>query len=135
MADLIRDQLQSSLGDSYVLERELGGGGMSRVFLARDLRLERSVVVKALSPELAAGISAERSAREIKLAAALQEPHIVPVLSDGVTADGMPYYVMPFVRGASLRERMARGPVTIAEAVDVLRDVAKALAYAHRAGI
>jgi serine/threonine-protein kinase len=135
MADPIRDQLQASLGEGYAFERELGGGGMSRVFLARDLRLERSVVVKALSADLAAGISAERFTREIKLAAALQEPHIVPVLSDGVTADGTPYYVMPFVRGASLRERMARGSVPIAEAIGILRDVAKALAYAHRAGI
>ena len=97
MTDSMRDQVQASLGDGYVLERELGGGGMSRVFLARDLRLERFVVVKALSPELAAGISAERFTREIKLAAALQEPHIVPVLHDGVTADGIPYYVIPFV--------------------------------------
>jgi len=135
MADLIREQLHASLGDSYVIERELGGGGMSRVFLARDQRLERSVVVKALSPELAAGISAERFAREVKLAAALQEPHIVPLLSDGVTAEGTPFYVMPFVAGASLRERMARGPIPIPEAIGVLRDVAKALAYAHRAGI
>ncbi|PYP77219.1 MAG: hypothetical protein DMD35_15840 [Gemmatimonadetes bacterium] len=135
MADLMREQLHASLGDSYVIERELGGGGMSRVFLVRDQRLERSVVVKALSPELAAGISAERFAREIRVAAALQEPHIVPVISDGVTTDGTPYYVMPFVAGASLRERMGRGPIPIPEAISVLRDVAKALAYAHRAGI
>ena len=113
MADLMREQLHASLGDSYVIERELGGGGMSRVFLVRDQRLERSVVVKALSPELAAGISAERFAREIRVAAALQEPHIVPVISDGVTTDGTPYYVMPFVAGASLRERMGRGPIPI----------------------
>ncbi|HKH94630.1 MAG TPA: protein kinase [Gemmatimonadaceae bacterium] len=135
MSNLLREQLQTSLGASYSLERELGGGGMSCVFVARDLRLERSVVVKALSPELAAGISAERFTREIKLAAALQEPHIVPVISDGVTANGTPYYVMPFVRGASLRQRMIDGPVPSSEVIGILRDVAKALAYAHRAGI
>ena len=135
MADSLLDTLHASLGDSYLIERELGGGGMSRVFLVRDQRLERSVVVKALSPELAAGISAQRFAREIKLAAALQEPHIVPVISDGVTADGIPYYVMPFVRGASLRGRLNHGPVPTAEAIGVLRDVARALAYAHRQGI
>ena len=135
MSNLLREQLQTSLGAAYTLERELGGGGMSCVFVARDLRLERSVVVKALSPELAADISAERFTREIKLAAALQEPHIVPVISDGVTANGIPYYLMPFVRGASLRQRMINGPVPITEAVSILRDVAKALAYAHRANV
>ena len=85
MTDL-RTQLQSTLGDGYTLERELGGGGMSRVFVARDNALGRDVVVKVLSPELSASLSAERFTREIKLAAALQEPHIVPVLSAGEAA-------------------------------------------------
>jgi TolB-like protein len=122
------------LGAAYTLERELGGGGMSRVFVAREEALGRDVVVKVLAPELAAGLSAERFAREIRLAA-LQEPHIVPVHAAGVTADGLPWYTMPYVEGESLRARLARGPVPPAEAVKVLGDVARALAYAHARGI
>ncbi len=86
MSDNLRAQLQAALGAAYTLERELGGGGMSRVFVARDESLGRDVVIKLLSPELAATLSAERFTREIKLAAALQEPHIVPVHAAGVTA-------------------------------------------------
>jgi serine/threonine-protein kinase len=95
----IREQLQSTLSGSYTLERELGGGGMSRVFVADETRLGRKVVVTVLSPELAAGISAERFEREIKLAASLQQANIVPVLSAG-DAGGLPFYTMPFVAGA-----------------------------------
>jgi serine/threonine-protein kinase len=135
MPDLLRDRLQASLGAAYTLERELGGGGMSRVFLAEDAALGRRIVVKVLAPELAQGLSAERFAREIRVAAALQEPHIVPVLSAGVTAEGLPYYTMPFVRGESLRARLVAGPVPLAEAVVVLRDVATALEYAHGHGL
>ena len=131
----LRERLQAALGAAYVLERELGGGGMSRVFVAREDALGRDVVVKVLAPELAEGLSAERFAREIKLAAALQEPHIVPVHAAGVTADGLPWYTMPYVEGESLRARLARGPVPPAEAVRVLGDVARALAYAHARGI
>ncbi len=134
MTDL-RDTLQSALGTAFTLERELGGGGMSRVFVARDHALAREVVVKVLSPELSASLSVERFTREIKLAAALQDPHIVPVHSTGITSDGLPYYTMPFVRGDSLRARMLTGPVPLAEAVGILRNVAQALAYAHERGI
>ncbi|GLC25099.1 serine/threonine-protein kinase [Roseisolibacter agri] len=135
MRDPLRERLQASLGAAYTLERELGGGGMSRVFVAHDEALGRDVVVKVLAPELAADISAERFAREIRLAAGLQDPHIVPVLAAGVTADGLPYYTMPFVRGASLRQRLGDGAVPLAEAVGVLRDVAAALEHAHAQGI
>jgi aminoglycoside phosphotransferase (APT) family kinase protein len=131
VADLLRERVQSSLGAAYTLERELHGGGMSRVFLARDTALERDVVIKVLVSELAEGLSAERFAREIRLAAALQEPHIVPLLSAGTTSEGLPYYTMPYVRGQSLRQRMSQGPVPLATAVSILRDVAHALAYAH----
>ncbi len=127
--------LREALGSAYTIERELGGGGMARVFLATDTRLERQVVIKVLSPELAAGISAGRFAREIKLAAQLQEPHIVPVLADGATADGLPYYTMPFVRGASLRHRMAEGAIPLSETRTILADIARALAYAHGRGV
>jgi eukaryotic-like serine/threonine-protein kinase len=128
------DQLQATLSGSYVLERELGGGGMSRVFLAEEIRLRRKVVVKVLSPELAQGISVERFEREIQTAAALQQANIVPVLSAGDT-NGLPYYTMPFVEGESLRARIAQGPLPLGEVVGVLRDLAKALAYAHDRGV
>src|SRR5512133_1174284 len=130
----LRHQLQATLGSAYTIERELGGGGMSRVFLAEDVRLGRKVVVKLLSPELGAGVSADRFEREIRLAARLQHPHIVPLLTAG-DVDGLPYYTMPFVEGASLRDRLATGPLPYAEAQSILRDVARALAYAHRQGI
>jgi tetratricopeptide (TPR) repeat protein len=126
----LREQLQVSLGDAYTLERELGGGGMSRVFVAREERLERSVVVKVLSPELAQGISLSRFEREIITAAVLQQANIVPVLSAGDTG-GLPYFTMPFVEGESLRSRLAGGPLGITEVIGILRDVGKALAYAH----
>jgi eukaryotic-like serine/threonine-protein kinase len=130
----LRHALQQSLGTAYIVERELAGGGMSRVFVATDTRLGRRVVVKVLSPDLVASVSAERFEREIKLAARLQHPHIVPLLSAG-DMGGIPYYTMPFVEGASLRDRLAAGRVTTAEAQSILRDVARALSYAHRQGI
>jgi len=133
--DQPRDRLQSSLGAAYTLERELGGGGMARVFVATDPALGRQVVVKVLSPETAEGMSAERFTREIRLAAAEQDPHIVPVLTAGQTADGLPYYTMPFVSGESLRARMARGRLPLDEALRVPRDVAEALEYAHARGV
>jgi len=131
----LRDQLQATLGSSYTLERELGGGGMSRVFLARETALDRRVVVKVLPPELGAGVNADRFNREILLAARLQHPHIVQVLSAGET-EGLPYYTMPYVDGESLRARVAKdGALPITEAIGILRDVARALAYAHEHGV
>jgi len=134
-SDPLREQLQTSLGDAYALERELGGGGMSRVFVAWEPALGRRVVVKMLAPELAQGLSVERFAREIRLAAALQHPHVVPVLTAGSTTDGLPYYTMPFVEGESLRARLLAGAVPFGEAVGILRDVARALEYAHAHGV
>ena len=131
----ILPKLQESLGAAYTLERELGGGGMSRVFLAHEAGLGRRVVIKVLAPELAAGINAERFDREIKLAASLQQANIVPLLATGRAA-GYRYYTMPFVEGRSLRDRLAReGVLPIGEAVNLLRDVARALAYAHARGV
>ena len=127
----LREQLQATLGECYTIERELGGGGMSRVFVARDVTLGRDVVVKVIAPENAEGLSAERFAREVKLAARLQQANIVPVLAAG-TSGTLPYYTMPFVRGESLRARLASGTALgVPEAVSILRDVARALAYAH----
>jgi tetratricopeptide (TPR) repeat protein/tRNA A-37 threonylcarbamoyl transferase component Bud32 len=134
MANL-QDQLTSSLSGAYTIEKELGGGGMSRVFLAEESRLRRKVVVKVLSPELAAGISAERFEREIQLAASLLQANIVPVLSTG-ESHGLPYYTMPFVEGESLRARIQRdGGIPLAEVPGIIRDVARALAYAHERGV
>ncbi|NUQ12657.1 MAG: protein kinase [Gemmatimonadaceae bacterium] len=130
----LRDQLQQTLGNAYTLERELGGGGMSRVFLAEDRTLGRKVVAKVLPPELTAGVNVERFNREILLAAKLQHPHIVPVHSAG-EMDGLLWFTMPFVEGESLRARLGRGAIGITESVSLLRDVAKALAYAHERGM
>ena len=133
MTDL-RSRIQQSLSGSYTLERELGGGGMSRVFVADEHQLGRKVVVKVLSPEIAAAMSTDRFEREIRVAASLQQANIVPVFAAGVI-DGLPYYTMPFVEGESLRARLARGPLSIAEVVSILRDVSRALAYAHERGV
>ena len=128
-------ELQATLGGEYVVERELGGGGMSRVFLATERGLGRRVVLKVLAPEIAAGLSVRRFAREIALAAQLQHANIVPLLSAG-DADGLPYYTMPYVDGPSLRGRLAQGgPLGAAEAIAILRDVARALAHAHAQGV
>ena len=135
MPDSLRDQLQTTLGATYSLDRELGGGGMSRVYVARDESLGRDVVIKVLAPERAVSLSTERFTREIRLAAALQEPHIVPVLNAGVTSDGLPFYTMPFVPGDSLRARIQAGPVPLDESVEILRNLAQALAYAHDHGV
>jgi tRNA A-37 threonylcarbamoyl transferase component Bud32/tetratricopeptide (TPR) repeat protein len=134
VTEQLRNQLQATLSGTYTLERELGGGGMSRVFLAEELRLKRKVVVKVLSPELAQGISVERFEREIQTVAALQHANIVPVHTAGET-QGLPYYTMPFVEGESLRARLGHGPLPVAEVVGILRDVSKALAYAHQRGV
>ena len=107
---------------------------MSRVFLADDIALKRAVVIKVLHPELAAGVNAERFNREVLLSARLQHPHIVPVLTAG-EVDGLPYYVMPFVKGETLRARIAQGPLPVLDVVGILGDVAKALGFAHEEGI
>ncbi|MBL0170369.1 MAG: protein kinase [Gemmatimonadaceae bacterium] len=133
MTDL-REQLQSALGATYTLERELGGGGMSRVFVADEVALGRQVVIKVIAAELLEGVSTERFAREVKLAARLQHANIVPLHSAGV-ATGLPFYTMPFVRGETLRARLSRGPLPLSEAVGILRDIARALAYAHGQGV
>ena len=107
---------------------------MSRVFVAEELRLKRKVVVKVLSPELAQGISVERFEREIQTVAALQHANIVPVHTAGDT-NGLPFYTMPYVEGESLRARLGRGPLAVTEVIAVLRDVTRALAYAHQRGV
>ena len=129
----LREHLQSSLAGTYLLERELRSGGMSRVFLANDATLGRQVVVKVLHPDLAEGLSSERFKREIKVAALLQHPHIVPLLASGELKEGLLYYTMPFVQGESLRDRLTReGSLPVSVVTSVMREVAGALCHAHR---
>jgi eukaryotic-like serine/threonine-protein kinase len=127
--------LRHALAGTYAIESELGRGGMATVYLARDLRHHRPVAIKVLHPELAAALGGERFVREIELTASLQHPHILPLFDSGA-AEGQLYYVMPYVEGETLQRRLAREPrLTLNETVRLLRDVASALAYAHRRGI
>src|SRR5688500_10479885 len=130
----LREQLQNVLGDTYRLERELPGG-MSRVFVAEEIALARKVVIKVMPPEMAAAVNVARFRREIQLAASLQHPHIVPLLSAGSRGDLL-YYVMPFIEGESLRGRLLRtGEFPVSDVAWILRDSALALAYAHSHGV
>jgi serine/threonine-protein kinase len=127
--------LRDALADRYPVERPLGRGGMATVYLARDLKHQRSVAIKVLHPELAAGIGTERFLREIRIEAGLQHPHILP-LHDSGEADGFLYYVMPYVSGQSLRERLAReGPLPIEDALRIAGEVGDALGHAHERGV
>jgi serine/threonine-protein kinase len=128
-------RLDAALGDQYSITREVGAGGMATVYLARDVKHDRQVALKVLRPELAAALGAERFPREIRIVAKFQHPHILSLYDSGET-QGFLYYVMPFVDGESLADRLARDkqlPVT--DTVRILREVADALAYAHARGV
>ncbi len=128
----LRDQLQVALSGTYTLERELGRGGMATVFLARDIKHDRLVALKVLHPELAASLGPERFLREIKVAARLNHPHILPLHDSGQARDLL-YYVMPYVDGESLRQRLNREKqLPVDDALQIARNVAAALDYAHR---
>ncbi len=130
----LEQRLRGALAGSYAIERELGRGGMATVYLAQDLKHKRPVAVKVLNPEIGRMVGPERFLREIEIAARLTHPHILPVFDSG-TADDLLYYVMPFVRGESLRQRIEReGALPIGDAVRIAREVADALDYAHRRG-
>jgi len=140
----LREQLQKALGAAYEIDRELGGGGMSRVFVARETSLGRDVVVKVLPPELAGELSAERFRREIQLAARLQHPHIVPVLSacawnpsgNERSEETLLFYMMPLIEGETLRARLQRtGELPVSDVVRIGRELADALAHAHERGV
>ncbi len=134
MTDL-RDTLNQTLGGTYAFERELTAGGMSRLFLAEEKQLGRKVVVKVLSEQVAGGMRKERFQREIQVSARLQHPHIVPLLSSG-EVDGLPYFVMPYIEGESLKAHLAnKGELPIEDAVRLLTQIASALAYAHKNGV
>jgi len=131
----ISERLLSALGGSYTIERELTGGGMALVFVGEDHDLGRKVVIKILPPELAATVSAERFRREILTVARLQHPHIVPILKAG-DVDGLPYFVMPYVDGESIDIRLRRdGQFSVRETVGIMKDAARALAFAHERGV
>jgi serine/threonine-protein kinase len=129
------DGLAAALADRYAIERELGQGGMATVYLAQDLKHDRKVAIKVLKPELAAVLGAERFVQEIKTTAALSHPHILPLFDSG-EAGGFLYYVMPYIEGETLRERLNRDTqLGIDEAVRITSEVADALDYAHRHGV
>ncbi len=131
----ILERLKSALADRYAIEREIGAGGMATVYLAEDLKHHRQVAVKVLRPELAATLGPERFLREIETAARLTHPHILPLYDSG-EADGFLYYVMPYIDGESLRDKLTReGELPVGEAVRILRDVVDALAKAHSQGV
>jgi tetratricopeptide (TPR) repeat protein/tRNA A-37 threonylcarbamoyl transferase component Bud32 len=134
MADLL-DRLNEVLADRYSIESEVGRGGMATVFLATDLRHKRKVAIKVLHPDLAASVGSERFLREIEILARLNHPHILSLLDSG-QADGLLYYVMPYVEGETLRERLTReSQLPIEDAVQITREVADALGYAHGQGV
>ncbi len=128
-------RLTAALSDRYLIERELGQGGMATVYLAHDLKHERQVAIKVLREDLSASLGAGRFLREIKIAAQLQHPHILPLLDSG-EADGFLFFVMPYIKGQSLRERIAReGELPVHEAVRLLTEVVDALVEAHEHGV
>ena len=134
MANIL-ERLTTALADRYTVHRQVGEGGMATVYVAEDRKHKRQVAIKVLRPELAAAIGGERFLREIELAAGLQHPHIVPVYDSG-QADGLLYYVMPFVEGESLRQYLKRtGPLPVEEAIRLVTEAASALSYAHEHGI
>ena len=128
-------RLQAALGGRYTIAQELGRGGMAAVYLAQDLKHGRSIALKVLRPELATALGPERFVREIEIAARLTHPNILP-LHDSGEAGGLLYYVMPYVEGESLRSRLAReGPLPLDQALEIAREVADALGYAHAHGV
>jgi Tol biopolymer transport system component len=131
----LQSQLQEVLGPAYRIDRELGGAGMSRVFVATEIELDRQVVVKVLPPDFGAGINVDRFRREIQLAARLQHPHIVPLLAAGARGSLL-YYTMPFIAGENLRTRLTRTrELPVQETTKIMREVADALSYAHAQGV
>lgn len=132
-----REEIQKALGSGFAIERELPGAGASSVFVAEELALGRRVVIKMLSSKSAGGVNVERFEREIAVAARLQHPHLVPLLTAGVVSSAdVPWFSMPFVEGETLRELIVRrGPLPMGQAVRLLREIASALSYAHTRGI
>ena len=136
MASPDLERLQSALGPGYVVERQLGAGGMATVYLARDAKHGRQVALKVLHPDLAVSLGPERFRREITTAAQLQHPHILGVYDSGETATGQLWFTMPYVEGESLRDRFRReGQLPAGDSIRITREIASALEYAHQRGI
>ena len=134
MSDLL-ERLRGALASRYTVQRELGEGGMAKVFLAHDLKYDREVAIKVLRPDLAADVGVGRFLHEIQVAARLHHPHILP-LYDSDQADGLAYYVMPYIVGETLRQLLKRErQLPVPEALQIAREVADALSYAHAAKV
>ncbi|MEE9474010.1 MAG: serine/threonine-protein kinase, partial [Acidimicrobiia bacterium] len=130
MTELL-DRLKAALADRYTIKQEIGSGGMATVYLAEDLKHRRQVAIKVLKPDLAAALGSERFLREVEVTANLTHPHILPLYDSG-EADGFLYYIMPYIEGETLRERMNReGQLPLDDALQITREVAAALSYAH----
>src|SRR5437899_8668629 len=131
----VQEALSAALADRYTVDRVLGRGGMATVYAAEDLRHRRQVAIKVLRPDVAAAIGAERFLREITIAARLTHPHVLPLIDSG-QADGSLYYVMPYVRGETLRERLVREQrFALKDALRIAREVGAGRDYAHREGV
>jgi serine/threonine protein kinase len=131
----ILDRLRTALAARYRIQHELGGGGMSTVYLAEDLKHRRNVAIKVLRPDLAAVLGTQRFLQEVEIAAQLTHPHILGLIDSG-EADGLLYYVMPYIEGEPLKVKLVReGELPVQDAVRILRDVADALAHAHSRGV
>jgi len=131
----LQDHLTAILQDRYAIQREIGHGGMAVVYLARDLKHDREVALKVLYPHLAAALGAERFLREVRVAARLHHPHLLPLYDSG-EADGSLYYVVPYIEGGSLRDRLEReSPLPLTAALQITREVADGLDYAHRRNV
>src|SRR3989442_13192720 len=130
----VQEALSAALGDRYTIDRELGRGGMATVYVAEDLRHSRPVAIKVLRPDVAAAVGAERFLREIAIAARLTHPHVLPLIDSGQAAGSL-YYVMPYVRGETLRQRLVRETqLPLKDALRIAREVGAGLDYAHREG-
>src|SRR2546422_3485170 len=130
----VREALSAALGDGYTVDRVLGRGGMATVYVAEDLRHSRQVAIKVLRPDVAAAIGAERFLREIAIVARLTHPHVLPLIDSGQAAGSL-YYVMPYVRGETLRQRLVREQrLPLKDALGIARELGAGLDYAHREG-
>lgn len=135
MTQLADARFQAALSDRYIFDRVLGRGGMGTVFLARDVKHGRQVAIKALSPKVVADVGERQFSREIRVTAQLQHPHILPLIDSGKAADSL-YYVMPYLKAGSLRDLLnEKKRLSVAEALNIVSDVAEALEHAHESGL
>ncbi len=132
--DQLRDELQRAIADNFTIDREIGRGGMATVFLANEIRPSRQVAIKVLDPDVTTRLTRRRFLREVEVVSNLTHPHIVPIFSAG-SDENLLYYVMPFIEGETLRQRLSRSPLSLEETLAITRDVADALDHAHSQGV